>query len=179
LSGRSKRDDLVKEILAGFQRTSGQSVVVSQIIADKAGLSPSDLECLGFLEQEGPMTAGRLAELSGLTTGAVTRMIDRLEQAKYVRRRDDPADRRRVVVELNRARLKDFDPFYAPMTTEATKLLERYTEKELEVVARMLSDMVDFGRRHAERMQALPDLPRRKRVKLERKVLGQRVRVEF
>lgn len=170
---------LVKEILGGFQRSSGQGVVLSQIIADKSGLSPTDLESLGFLEQEGPTTAGRLAQLTGLTTGAVTRMIDRLEAAKYVRRRDDPADRRRVVVELNRARLKEFEPFYAPMTADSAKILERYSEKELELVARLLKDMYDFGLRHAERIQALPELPRRKRVRVERKVLGQKVRVEF
>jgi DNA-binding MarR family transcriptional regulator len=170
---------LVKEILAGFQRQSGQTVLLSQVIADKTDLSPTDLETMGFLEQEGPVTAGRLAELTGLTTGAVTRLIDRLEAAKYVRRRSDSADRRRVVVELNRARMKDFDQFYGPMSSESAKLLERYTEKELELVARLLRDMYDFGLRHAERIQGLPATPRRKKVKLDRKVLGQRVRVEL
>src|SRR5437870_4375562 len=95
---KKKRSELVAAIRAGFQRVSGQSVVLSAIIAEKFGLAPSDLECLGFLQLEGPLTAGRLAELTGLTTGAVTRMIDRLEAGKYVRRRDDPADRRRVGV---------------------------------------------------------------------------------
>ncbi len=169
----------MKQILAGFQRSSGQGVVLSQIIADKAGLSPTDLETLGFLEQEGPMTAGRLAQLTGLTTGAVTRMVDRMEAAKYVRRRDDPADRRRVVVELNRARLKEFEQFYGPMTTESMKILDRYSEKELEIFARLLKDMYDFGLRHAERIQGLPELPRRKRFRLERKIAGQNVRVEI
>lgn len=178
MASTSKRKELVREILAGFQRTSGQGVVLSQLIAEKSGLSPTDLEALGFLEQEGPITAGRLADLSGLTTGAVTRLIDRLEAAKYVRRRDDPADRRRVLVELNRARLKEFGPFYDPMREDSSKILERYSERELELIARLLADMNDFGMRHADRIRALPDLPRRKRLKLERKILGQRIRVE-
>jgi DNA-binding MarR family transcriptional regulator len=175
----SKRKELVKVVLAHFQRNSGQGVVLSQLIAEKSGLSPTDLETLGFLEQEGPMTAGRLAQLSGLTTGAVTRLIDRLEAAKYVRRRDDPTDRRRVVVELNRARLKEFAPFYDPMREDSSKILERYTERDLELIARLLADMNDFGMRHADRIKALPDLPRRKRVKLERRILGQKIRVEL
>ena len=179
MAGTSKRKALVDEVLAGFQRSSGQGVVLSQLIAEKSGLSPTDLETLGFLEQEGPVTAGRLAELSGLTTGAVTRLIDRLEAAKYVRRRDDPGDRRRVVVELNRARLKEFAPFYDPIREDSVKILERYSEKELELIARLLADMNDFGLRHADRIRALPDLPRKKRVKLERKILGQRVRLEI
>ena len=179
VAGTSKRKELVNEVLAGFQRSSGQGVVLSQLIADKSGLSPTDLESLGFLEQEGPVTAGRLAELSGLTTGAVTRLIDRLEAAKYVRRRDDPADRRRVVVELNRARLKEFAPYYDPMREDSSRILERYSEKELELIARLFRDMNDFGLRHADRIRALPDLPRRKRLKLERKILGQKVRLEL
>ena len=179
MAGTSKRKELVRDVVAGFQRTSGQGVVLSQLIADKSGLSPTDLETLGFLEQEGPVTAGRLAELSGLTTGAVTRLIDRLEAAKYVRRRDDPDDRRRVVVELDRARLKEFAPFYDPMREDSVKILERYSEKELELIARLLADMNDFGQRHADRIRALPDLRRKKRVKLERKILGQKVRVEI
>jgi DNA-binding MarR family transcriptional regulator len=179
MAGTSRRKKLVNEVVAGFQRSSGQGVVLSQLIADKSGVSPTDLETLGFLEQEGPVTAGRLAELSGLTTGAVTRLIDRLEAAKYVRRRDDPADRRRVVVELNRARLKEFAPFYDPMREDSTKILERYSEKELELIARLLRDMNDFGLRHADRIRALPDLPRRKRLKLERKIMGQKVRLEL
>ena len=109
----------------------------------------------------------------------MTRLIDRLEAAKYVRRRDDPADRRRVVVELNHARLKEFAPFYDPMRADSSKILERYSEKELELIARLFRDMNDFGLRHADRIRALPDLPRRKRLKLERKILRQKVRVEI
>lgn len=175
----SRRKQLVSEIQGGFQRNSGQGVILSQLVAEKSGLSPTDVETLGLLQQEGPVTAGRLAQLTGLTTGAVTRMIDRLETAKYVRRRDDPADRRRVVVELDRARLKEFEPFYGPMAADSIKILERYSEKELELIARLLKDMQDFGSRHAERIASLPDLPRRKRVKLERKVMGQKIRIEL
>jgi len=94
------RAELLQAIRSGFQQTSGQSVLLSQVIADKVGLAPSDLECLGYLEDGGPMTAGRLSELTGLTTGAVTRMVDRLGSAKYVRRRSDPDDRRKVIIEL-------------------------------------------------------------------------------
>ena len=174
-----KRAELIATILAGFQRVSGQSVVLSAIIAEKFGLSPSDLESLGFLELEGPMTAGRLAQLTGLTTGAVTRMIDRLEEGKYVRRRDDPADRRRVVVELNPARMKEFAPFYGPMAENSAQLLAHYTDEDLALIAGLLDEQLRFGLRHAERIQGLPGPARRKRVKVKAKVLGQKIKVEF
>jgi len=176
---KKKRSELVAAIRAGFQRVSGQSVVLSGVIAEKFGLAPSDLECLGFLQLEGPVTAGRLAELTGLTTGAVTRMIDRLEAGKYVRRRDDPADRRRVVVELNPARMKEFAPFYGPMAESSTQLLARYTDEDLALIVDLLDEQLQFGLRHAARIQALPGPRGRKRVKLRAKVLGQKIRVEF
>ena len=69
---KRSRGELMQTIRSGFQQTSGQSVLLSHIIADKAGVSPTDLECMGFLEDGGPMTAGHLGELTGLTRGAGT-----------------------------------------------------------------------------------------------------------
>ena len=125
MAAKRSRGELMQAIRSGFQQTSGQSVLLSQIIADKVGLAPSDLECMGFLEDGGSMTAGRLAELTGLTSGAVTRMVDRLERARYVRRRSDPDDRRKVLVELGPGRAKEFERFYGPMARGATEFLAR------------------------------------------------------
>jgi DNA-binding MarR family transcriptional regulator len=173
------RSELMQAIRSGFQQTSGQSVVLSQIIADKVGLSPTDLECMGFLEDGGPMTAGRLAELTGLTSGAVTRMIDRLERGRYVRRRSDPDDRRKVKVELVPGRVKEFERFYGPMARGATEFLERYTDAELALIAELLEYMVAFGRAQTQRIQALPDTPRRKAITVKGRILGQKVRVRI
>ena len=183
-SGRSRarkkrREELVAQIHGGFQRNSALSVLLSQTIADKVDLAATDLECMSFLQQDGPMTAGRLAELTGLTSGAVTHMIDRLEARRYVRRRGDPTDRRRVVVELNPVYMKEFERFYGPMAGEAASMLEKYGDAQLEIIAELLAGMMDFSYRHAERIKALPDAHKRRRVKLERKILGQNVRVEM
>jgi DNA-binding MarR family transcriptional regulator len=152
----------MQAIRRGFQQTSGQSVLLSHVIADKVGISPSDLESLGFLEDGGPMTAGRLGELTGLTSGAVTRMIDRLERARYVRRRSDPDDRRKVLVELVPGRVKEFEPFYGPLARAATQHLSRYTDVELALIADLLEGMTEFGRAQMRRIQKLPERPRRK-----------------
>ena len=176
---KRSRSDLMQAIRSGFQQTSGQSVVLSQIIADKVGFSPTDLECLGFLEDGGPMTAGRLAELTGLTSGAVTRMIDRLERARYVRRRSDPDDRRKVLVELVPGRAKEFERFYGPMARGATEFLERYADAELALIAELLEHMVAFGRAQTQRIQALPEKPKRKTITVKGRILGQKVRIRI
>jgi DNA-binding MarR family transcriptional regulator len=179
MAPKRTRAELLQAIRSGFQRTSGQSVLVSQVIADKVGLAPSDLECLGYLEDGGPMTAGRLSDLTGLTSGAVTRMIDRLESAKYVRRRGDPEDRRRVIIELVPGRAKEFAPFYGPMARGATERLSRYSDAELALIADLLDTMTDFGRAQLARIEALPAKPKRRRVRIKGRVLGQKVKIEF
>jgi DNA-binding MarR family transcriptional regulator len=170
---------LMAAILGGFQQTSGQSVLLSQLVADKVGLSPSDLECMGQLQHSGPMTAGRLGELTGLTSGAVTRMIDRLERARYVRRRSDPGDRRKVLVELMPGHDKLFERFYGPMAKEASDMLTRYSDSELEMIAGLLDHMLAFSREQIQRIEAIPDRPKRKRIKLKAKVLGQNIRIKI
>ncbi len=77
-----------------------QGSIFGQTVAIRFGLSESDIDALELLIDTGAATAGKLSEVMGLTSGAVTRVIDRLEQAGYVRRVTDPADRRRVVVEV-------------------------------------------------------------------------------
>jgi DNA-binding MarR family transcriptional regulator len=71
----------------------------SQTVADRLGMGSGDLHCLNLLGMFGPMTAGQLSRLTGLTSGAVTRMVDRLESAGCVVRRPDPADRRKVIID--------------------------------------------------------------------------------
>ena len=179
MAPKRSRAELMQAIVSSFQAVSGLSVVLSQLIADKVDLAPSDLECMGFLQDQGPMTAGRLAELTGLTTGAVTRMIDRLERRKYVRRRSDPEDRRRVVVELVASRAREFDRFYGPMAKGTIDFLARYTDAELGLIAGLLDHMLEWGRLQTARIEALPDKPRRTPIKIQGRVLGQRVRIKL
>jgi DNA-binding MarR family transcriptional regulator len=83
----------------------------------------------------GPITAGRLAELTGLTTGAITGVVDRLERAGYVRRVKDPRDRRRVIVELvSKKAMAEIAPLYAGMAQAVDKLCARYSDEQLAVV---------------------------------------------
>ncbi|HEX6061523.1 MAG TPA: MarR family winged helix-turn-helix transcriptional regulator [Candidatus Limnocylindria bacterium] len=172
MASKRARAELLQAIRSGFQQTSGQSVLLSQVIADKVGLAPSDLECLGYLEDGGPMTAGRLSELTGLTTGAVTRMVDRLEAAKYVRRRSDPDDRRKVIIELVPGRAKEFERFYGPMARGATEGLARYSDAELALIADLLDAMTVFSRGQIARIEALPAKPKRRQVRIHGRALG-------
>lgn len=110
-------------------------VLFEQAVADRLGLSVSHIHCANLLRLNGAMTAGQIAELTGLTTGSVTSMIDKLERAGYVHRESDPKDRRRVVVHANaEAMERDVGPLYDSLNRASTALMESYTDEELAVI---------------------------------------------
>ena len=89
-------DELIDEV----RRSQEATARFDQAVADAIGMNRTDMRCLDVLEREGPITAGALAEATGLTSGAMTTALDRLERAGYARRVRDRGDRRRVLVEL-------------------------------------------------------------------------------
>ncbi len=93
-----------EELLAALERAgrnySARSVLFHQAIADCLGLNVTDLKCLDLAREVPQITPGKLAELTGLTTGTITGVIDRLEKAGYARRERDLHDRRKVIIQL-------------------------------------------------------------------------------
>src|SRR3954454_14017 len=103
----SNRDGLIAAILRATNELAGARAAHAEALAARLGLAASDVEVLRLLADEGAIPVGRIGEVTGLTTGATTRMVDRLEQAGFVRRVPDPGDRRRITVEpvLDRAQV--------------------------------------------------------------------------
>jgi DNA-binding MarR family transcriptional regulator len=99
-----------------LRRLSAYTVLFNEAVADRLGITLTELKCSSLLDLHGAMTAGALAELTGLTTGAITGVIDRLEKAKLARRRADPHDRRRVIVESVKDREGEFDRLFAGLS---------------------------------------------------------------
>ena len=91
---------LLEDLNQAGRRLSQATILFHQAVADRLGLHPTDHKCIDLLVSAGSTTAGELAEATGLTTGAITGVIDRLEAAGFVRREDDPNDRRRVIIRV-------------------------------------------------------------------------------
>jgi DNA-binding MarR family transcriptional regulator len=117
--------------LVGF-RLSTATVLFHSAIADRLGVGVTDVKCYSILRQTGPITAGELAERVGLTTGAITGVIDRLEQAGLVRRVRDPNDRRRVVLEVlsNPEHERALNQLYQPLGRAIIELVTSYSDAE-------------------------------------------------
>src|SRR5215207_9974485 len=107
--------DPIVEML-GF-RMSTATVLFHAAVADRLGIGTTDVKCYSILRQTGPITAGELGERVGLTTGAITGVIDRLEHVGLVQRARDPNDRRRVVLELlsNPEHERELNQLYMPL----------------------------------------------------------------
>jgi DNA-binding MarR family transcriptional regulator len=116
------RAALLAAVLREVRRMTAQSVLISQAVSERFGLSSSDLECLDLALLSGGATAGEFAKVTGLTTGAITGVIDRLERAGYVRRERDPADRRKVIVRARPAMTRRIAPLYDSLQREMTAI---------------------------------------------------------
>jgi DNA-binding MarR family transcriptional regulator len=118
-------------------------------------VNATDGRCLDILENEGPLTAGRLAELSGLTTAAVTTVLDRLEKAGYARRVRDESDRRRVIVEVSPGLAARGEKIWGPLGKEARAQLERMSMEELAAATEFFRRSRELNERHVERVRRL------------------------
>lgn len=127
------------------RRMGAQSVIVSQTVAARFGLNTTDLECLDLIQLQGRVAAGQLAAATGLTSGAVTALIDRLERAGYVERADDPADRRRVLVRIRDGAIAEIAKVYAPMQKRMFALWSRYSADELAVIEDFLTRSLELS----------------------------------
>jgi DNA-binding MarR family transcriptional regulator len=130
------RAALMHELENAMRRSSGQGVIFGQAVANRAGISSSDLECMDFLILEGRVTAGRLAEVTGLTTGAITGVVDRLEKAGYVRRERDESDRRKVFITVIPANIAGIGVFYERLHRAVMKDWSTYSDEELRLLLR-------------------------------------------
>lgn len=143
----------MQEVLLESRMTQNAADSVDDAAAEMLGLNRTDLIFLDILDRLGTVTAGRLAAESRLTTGAVTAVLDRLEEAGYVRRLDDPTDRRRVLVETTeRARRIGYD-VYRPIAEAALKSANRFTREQLEGALEFLRLGRELNLRRAEEIR--------------------------
>jgi DNA-binding MarR family transcriptional regulator len=139
----------IDSVIRSLRRVNLQGSFLGQSVAIRYGLSESDIETLEHLIDLGATTAGRLAEITGLTSGAVTRVIDRLEQSGYVRRVPDPADRRRVIVEVVPEKVTAIQSTLDRVSASSAKEIGRYTDAQLNLIADFLTKMEAITREEA------------------------------
>jgi DNA-binding MarR family transcriptional regulator len=153
---RRQKKDLIAELISEFRVAGNQDSAFDNLAAERLGLNGTDLHCINIIENADGLTAGELAEEAGLTTGAVTGVIDRLERAGYARRVSDPDDRRRVKLEVTPKFYARADKIWGPVARDwAGELGRRFTAEELERVIEFLRATNELGRRHLDRLREM------------------------
>jgi DNA-binding MarR family transcriptional regulator len=134
MSDELDRAAILLRLQETMRSASALGVLFSDSVARKLGIAGSDLECLDLLSMRGPLTAGELARATGLTSGAITALLDRLERAGFATRQPDPHDRRKVRVAIVPDGLLRIAPFYQGMQRSMEALVARYTDEQLAVI---------------------------------------------
>lgn len=150
---RVTRRQLIAEVGAATQAYQRATQSLDDEVGRRLGVGPADLRCLDWLVDE-PRSASELARRTGLTPAATTSMIDRLERKGFVRRTADPADRRRVVVEMTEEGHRRTWELYGPMVTEGLPMLESLSTAELELLVKHLVAIREITERHEERLRS-------------------------
>ncbi len=157
MSSKSKRRrELESALNAAMRDVSGQGVLYSQAVAGRLGMNSTDLECLDHILR-GPVTAGRLAEVTGLTTGAITGVIDRLERLGLARRERDPDDRRKILVSVLPAVGERIAPLFEPMERTAMAVLASFRDEELALLLDFLTKARDAALTAMAELRVLPE----------------------
>lgn len=134
-SPANNRVEQIRQVVTEVQRSGDISTFFIHAIAAKAGINSTDLKVLSILSRQGPLSAGHIAELTSLTTGAITFMIDRLEQAGYVQRVRHPTDRRVVLIKLIPEPLHHVTgKYFADMVTVTADAVKDYTDEQIALV---------------------------------------------
>ncbi|MCC7447804.1 MAG: MarR family transcriptional regulator [Anaerolineae bacterium] len=138
----SQRQQLSEQMDWALRDLSTSTVLAVTSIAQQVGMGPNDLKCAELLVRNGPMTAGQLADATGLTTGAITGIVDRLEKAGWARREPDPHDRRRVIIHPGPQDSKTVSGLYDAHMQAMNHLLADYTDEQLRMILQFVQRLV-------------------------------------
>ena len=150
-----KREDVIQAINDKFAEMSTETILFHHALADIVEIHITDHRCMYFLRRYGAMPAGRLSELTGLTTAAVTSIIDRLEQAGYAKRTNDPKDRRKTIVEpiRNKKLESKLETIFTPMHEKMRKLLSSYSDSQLAFLLDVMSKTIELTHEESKKLR--------------------------
>ncbi|HBN6702644.1 TPA: MarR family transcriptional regulator [Elizabethkingia anophelis] len=138
---KNNPNDIIQQFRVASRKYSDASIFMHEAIARKAGLTGSDHKYLGLILQHDQLTAGDISKLTGLTGGAVTGLIDRLEKKKLLKRQFTKDDRRKVIIIPNMENsMKLLQPIFSELQRKTTDLLATFSEKEIQIIKRYFTE---------------------------------------
>ncbi len=142
---------LVYELMTYTRKLTRSSLMLQYAIAETMKLNPTDAECIDFLMEMGPSSAGELAKATRLTTGAITSAIDRLERSGFVKRENDPGDRRKVIIKLIPKKHAKAKKLYDAMAQDVFELFSSYNDSKLKALMQHTDSLTKIFQEHAKK----------------------------
>lgn len=150
-----RRQELVERIIGPLSRRhSTATVLFHQAIVDRLGLGPADHKCLELLVERGPMSGSQLAAITGLTTGAITGVVNRLEHSGYVQRQPDPNDGRKQVLTAVPERIRGVQEVFHSVRPPLDSLLDGFDLADLTAIATFLTRAAELNHDRAATLRA-------------------------
>jgi DNA-binding MarR family transcriptional regulator len=156
---KETREQVIAQLNDAIRQSQVETDAFDQFVADSLGINRTDLRCMDILERTGPMTAGDLAKAAHLTSGAVTAVLDRMEEAGIVTRVRDTEDRRRVRVEMTPEARAQGNRFYEGLARGAQELYGHFTTAQLRLVLGFLQRGREMASRAMGELKARPPEP--------------------
>lgn len=156
IAKKPKRSELLDKLWNLGRKVSTQTVFLHQAIAQTVGLNATDTKCIDLILQApaDSVTAGWLSEMTGLTTGAVTHILDRLEKREFIERVRDTQDRRKVFVRVRTESLEPLIPKYEEVGKAFMRLVEQYNDRDLQLIAEYMEKMSGISEQELARLIA-------------------------
>src|SRR5256886_6303821 len=156
---QEQRAEALGELAREFRQFTGLGASFFRAAAARIGMTVTDMQVMDLLESSGPTTAGQLADLTGLTTGAITGMLNRLEETGLVRRERDPNDGRRVIVRLERGKDErhKIGPMFASLEKAWNELASDYDDEQLAFLLEFLKRSNAMSKKEIVQLREAPE----------------------
>jgi DNA-binding MarR family transcriptional regulator len=136
---KNTKKELTKQVIMSGREFGISMVLFRHAVGDRLNVNVTDMECLALIFFKGLATPTELSKHTGLSSGATTAMLDRLEKARLIQRKPNPNDRRGVLLVASQDRNKEVGAFFAPLRNKIEKLTSRYSQRELAIIAEYLN----------------------------------------
>jgi len=130
-----KAGDLVPQVIRGAREFSIGTVLFHRAVGQVLGVNVTDMKCLDMMTMKGSTSPKELAEFTGLSSGATTAMIDRLENVGLIERHPHPKDRRGTILVLTNQAMRKLPTIFESLADAMETLVSGYSQKELRVLA--------------------------------------------
>ncbi len=147
------KNELIEQVNRSAREYGISTVLFRHAVGETLGVNVTDMECLALIFFKGLSTPSELSRYTGLTSGATTAMLDRLEKARLIERRPNPRDRRGTLIVLTEERNQELNAVFAPGREAIEKLNSSYSEKELELILGYLRGLVNIWEQQREKLK--------------------------